>query len=180
MLRQRVRPEVAGPMTGSGGASSNHRWRILDRPPSRTMTGSLLPVTIGTLPAVLGNIEDDAIGILELAFEIAVTLVAEIEEELAAGRLDFLLGLDQIVNLEAEMVRADKSFGVFQVRRRGAGAGREIEQGEVDCAVAHIDRRADIQILPRDALEVEHGLVELCGLVEIVHADGEMAQTGHG
>src|SRR5580692_11666524 len=144
------------------------------------MTRLFLPVTIGALPAVLGNVEDDAVGVLELALEIAVTFVAEIEEEFAAGRLDFLLGLDQIVDLETEVVRADKSFGIFQVRGRGAGAGGEIEQGEVDGAVAHVDGRADIQILPRDALEVEHGLVELCGLVEIVHADGEMAQTSHG
>src|ERR1700730_6673053 len=134
------------------------------------MTGLFFPVTIGALPAVLGNIEDDAVGVLELALEIAVTLVAEVEEEFAAGRLDFLLRLDEIVDLEAEMVRAEKALGIFQIRGRGAGAGREIEQGEVDRAVAHIDRRADIQILARNALEVEHGLVEFCGLVEIVHA----------
>src|ERR1700731_2579538 len=90
-------------MLREGGASSNHRWRILDRPPSRTMTGlrtmtpSLLPEAIRALPAVLGNIEDDAVGVLELALEIAVTLVAEIEEEFAASRLDAFLGLDEIV-----------------------------------------------------------------------------------
>src|SRR5580698_3354944 len=139
-----------------------------------------LPVTVRALPAVLGNIENDAVGILELALEIAVTLIAEIEKEFAAGRLDALLGLDEIVDLEAEMVRADKTFGIFQVRGRGAGAGRKVEQGEIDRAVAHVDGRADIQILAGDALEVEHGLVEFCRLVEIVHADGEMAQTGHG
>src|ERR1700730_12056708 len=157
-------------MPREGGAPSNHRRRLLDRPPSRTMTGLFLPVTIRALPAVLGNIENDAVGVLELALEIAVTFVAEVEEEFAAGRLDFLLCLDEIADLEAEMVGADKSFGIFQIRGRGAGAGREIEQGEIDGAVAHIDRRADIQILARDALEVEHGLVEFCGLVEIVHA----------
>ena len=89
---------------------------------------SLLPVTIRALPAVLGNIEDDAVGVLELALEIAVTFVAEIEEEFAAVRLDALLGLDEIVDLEAEVMRADETFRIFQVRGRGAGAGREIEQ----------------------------------------------------
>src|ERR1700682_287896 len=168
-------------MLREGGASSNHRRRILDRPPSRTMTGlwtmtpSLLPVTTGALPAVLGNVEDDAVGVLELALEIAVTFVAKIEEEFAAGCLDALLGLDEIVDLEAEMVRADKTLRILQVRGGGAGAGREIEQGEIDRAVAHINGRADIQILARDGLEIEHGLGELCGLVEMVHADGEMA-----
>ena len=61
-----------------------------------------LPITVGTLPAVPGNVEDHAIGILELALEIAVTFVAEIEEEFAAVRLDALLRLDKIVNLEAK------------------------------------------------------------------------------
>src|SRR5580704_2720888 len=115
-------------------------------------SASLLPVTIGALPAVLGNIEDDAVGVLELALEIAVTFVAEIEEEFAAGRLDAPLGLDEIVDLEAEVVRADKALRVLQVRGGGAGSGGEVEQGEIDRAVAHVDRRADIQILARDAL----------------------------
>ena len=74
---------------------------------------SLLPVTIRALPAVLGNIEDDAVGVLELALEIAVTFVAEIEEEFAAVRLDALLGLDEIVDLEAEVMRADETFRDF-------------------------------------------------------------------
>src|SRR5580692_8418427 len=99
------------------------------------MTRLFLPVTIGALPAVLGNVENDAVGVLELALEIAVTFVAEIEEEFAAGGLDFLLGLDEVVDLEAEMVRADKTFGIFQVRGRGAGAGGEIEEREIDRAV---------------------------------------------
>src|SRR5579864_4072155 len=87
-----------------------------------------LPVTVRALPAVLGNVEDDAVGVLELALEIAVPLVAEIEEEFAAGRLDFLLGFGEVVDLEAEVVRADEAFRIFQVRGCGAGAGREIEQ----------------------------------------------------
>src|SRR6202140_5042945 len=120
------------------------------------MTGLFLPVTVRTLPAVLGNIEDDAVGVLELALEIAVTFVAEIEEEFSAVRLDAFLGLGEIVDLEAEMVGADEAFRVFQVRGRGAGATREIEKGEVDDAVAHVDRRADIQILACDALEIEY------------------------
>src|SRR5580700_9531951 len=155
--------------------------RAASRPPQDdgTCAASLLPVTIGALPAVLGNIENDAVGVLKLALEIAMTFVAEIEEEFAAGGFDFLLGFDEVVDLEAEMVSADETLGIFQVRGRRAGAGREVEQGEVDRAVAHIDGRADVQILARDALEIEHGLVEFCGLVEVVHADGEMAQTGH-
>src|ERR1700674_73541 len=89
-----------------------------DKPGHDAEGASLLPVAIRALPAVLGKIEDHAVGVLELALEVAVTFVAEIEEEFAAGRLDFLLRLDEIVDLEAERVRADKTFRIFQVRGR--------------------------------------------------------------
>ena len=79
----------------------------------------------------LGNVEDDAVGVLELAFEVAVPFVAEIEEEFAARRLDALLGLDEIVDLEAEVMRADKAFGIFQVRGRVAGAGRKLSRARL-------------------------------------------------
>jgi hypothetical protein len=59
--------------------------------------------------------KNDAVRILELAFKVAVTFVAKIEEEFSAMRLDALLGLGQIVDLEAEMVRADEPAGVLEV-----------------------------------------------------------------
>jgi hypothetical protein len=62
-------------------------------------------IAVGPLPAVLGNIENDAVGIFELPFKIAMTFVAEIEEEFPAMGLDALLGFGQIVDLEAEMMR---------------------------------------------------------------------------
>src|ERR1700683_2346331 len=108
------------------------------------MTGLFLPVTIRALPAVLGNIEDDAVRVLELALEIAVTFIAEIEEEFAAVGLDALLSFGQVVDLEAEMMCADKALGVLDVGRLAAGAGREVGQGEIDGAVAHVNGRADI------------------------------------
>ena len=92
---------------------------------------SLLPVAVRALPAVLGNIEDHAVGVLELALEIAVTFVAEVEEELAAVRLDALLGLDEIVDLEAEMMRADESFRDFSGPRPWCRRRSEIEQARL-------------------------------------------------
>ena len=47
------------------------------------------------------DIEDHAVRILELALEVAGAFVAEVEEELAAGRLDALLRLDAVVDLDA-------------------------------------------------------------------------------
>ena len=77
-----------------------------------------LLVAVGSLPAVLRDVEDHAVRILELALEVAVALVAEVEEELAAGRFDALLRLGQIVDLDAEMVRADEFLAFLEVGGR--------------------------------------------------------------
>jgi hypothetical protein len=132
-------------------------------------------LSVGTDPAVLGNVEDDAVRVLELALEIPFALVAEVEEELPAGVLDAPLGLGEIVDLEAEMVGADEARRVLEV---GALRALEIEQGHIDDAVAHVDRRPDVEILALDALELEHLLVELRGLLEILDADRDVTQAG--
>ena len=50
-------------------------------------------------------------------------LVAKVEEELAARRLDLLLRLGEVVDLKAEMIGAD---GVFRVRQVVALAAGEV------------------------------------------------------
>jgi hypothetical protein len=68
-------------------------------------------------PPLLGNIENDAVRILELPLEVLLFgIVAEIEKELSAGRLDPFLRLLQIVNLEAEVMGADESARVLEPR----------------------------------------------------------------
>jgi NitT/TauT family transport system substrate-binding protein len=89
---------------------------------------------------VLGNIEDHAIGIFELALEIAVPLLAEIQEEFAAVGLDAPLRFGEIVDLKAKMVGADIAAWVFQVGGLAAGRTGEIEQGEINHAIAHVNR----------------------------------------
>src|SRR2546430_1485138 len=67
----------------------------------------------GAEPAFARNIEDDPVGILELSFEILLLRVmAEIEEEPAAGFLDSLLCGGEIVDLEAEMMRTNEVFRI--------------------------------------------------------------------
>ena len=109
-----------------------------------------------------------------------MALVAEIEEKLAAMRLDALLCFGEVVDLEAEMMRANEARALLDVRGLAAGRAGEIEQREVDHAVGHVDRRADLQILAADALEIEDLGVELRRLIEVFHADCKMAQTCHG
>src|SRR5512140_2141361 len=62
----------------------------------------VLDLVLGELPALPVDVEDDAVRIAELALEAVVLRFAEIEEELAAGLLDLLLLLRQVVALEAE------------------------------------------------------------------------------
>src|SRR5690242_18846700 len=103
---------------------------------------------------MLGDIEDHAVRILKLALEIAVPLLAEIEEEFAAVGLDALLRFGEIVHLEAEMVGADMGARIFKIGSLAAGAAGKVEQSQIDHAVAHVDRRADVQILAADAFEL--------------------------
>src|SRR5207244_10788223 len=113
--------------------------------------------------------------VLELALEIAVALVAEIEEKLAAIGFDALLRLGEVVDLEAEMMRADDGRALLDIGRLAARLPLEIEQREIDHTVAHVDRGADVQILAADPIEVEHVGAELRRLVEIFHPDIKIA-----
>src|SRR5205823_697887 len=103
--------------------------------------------------------------------------LAEREEELAARRLDALLRLLEVFDLEAEVMRADEALGVLQSRARFALV---FEEREIDHAVAEIDRRAHVDVLLADALELEHTLVEARRALEIAHDNGNVAELGHG
>jgi len=65
----------------------------------------------------VGDVEDNPVRILELALEILLLrIIAEIEEEGAAGRFDPFLGGGEIVDLEAEMMSADEVLRVLKAR----------------------------------------------------------------
>src|SRR5688500_10283597 len=140
----------------------------------------LLLIPVRALPAVLRDIEDHAVGVLELALEVAVSLVAEVEEELTAGCLDLFLRLREVLDLDAEVMRADEGLAFLDIGGGLAAFAFEIEQRHVDDAVAHVDRRADVEIFAADLLDLENLGVELGRLVEVFDADGDVAQTGHG
>jgi len=89
---------------------------------------------------MLGDIEDHAVGIFELAFEIAVPFLAEIEEEFAAVGFDAPLRFSKVVDLKAEMVGPDMGARVFKIGGLAASGAGKIQQCEIDHAVAHIDR----------------------------------------
>src|SRR5918911_1492137 len=93
--------------------------------------------SLRALPALPRDVEDDAVGILELALEIfLLRIVAEVEEKLAAGGLDRFLRFGEIVDLEAEVVGADEVLPVLQAR---AALALVVEEREVDHPVAKIN-----------------------------------------
>src|SRR5260221_7612953 len=73
------------------------------------------PALLSPEPALLGDIEDHAVGVLVLDLEVRFFLRAsEREEELAARRFDALLRRLEVVHLEAEVVRADEVGGILE------------------------------------------------------------------
>src|SRR5262249_44718040 len=128
-------------------------------------------------PSFAGNIEDDAVGVLELALKVFLFgVVTEIEEEAAAGLLDLLLHGGEVVDLEAEMMRADE---VLRIAQAGAAFAEVIEQRKIDHAVGQIDRGGEIERLLADALELEDILVEFGGFLQVAHHDCEMSKPCH-
>src|SRR5262249_47925991 len=129
-------------------------------------------------PALPVDVEDDAVRIAELALEIVVCEVAEIEEELAAGRLDLLLLRFEVVALEAEMMDADELVRLLQPR---ADLALVLQQREVDLAVAHVDPIGGRPFGFRRALEAERLLVEIGGRVDVLDRERDVADAGgHG
>src|SRR3974390_1067197 len=128
-------------------------------------------------PALFGDVEDDPVRILELALEILLLrIISEVEEEGAAGCFDALLGGGEIVDLEAEMMGADEALGVVEP---GAALAEIVEEGEVDDAVAQIDRGGKVELLLADPLELENILVEPGGFLKVAHHEREMSKPCH-
>ncbi len=75
------------------------------------------------------------------------------------------------------MVGPDLAFRL--VAEIVALAAREVQQREIDGAVAHIDRRADRQVFAAMPLKAENLAVEFRRLVEVADANREVTQPGH-
>src|SRR2546423_12933977 len=101
--------------------------------------------------------------------------MAEVEEEVAAGLLDLLLLLLNVVALEAEMVHADEVGRVLQAR---AGLALVLKEREVDVAVAEIDAPRGRALGHLGALESERFLVEVRGGFEILDDERDVADAG--
>src|SRR5882724_10071883 len=133
----------------------------------------VLHLVLGELPALPVDIENDAVRVAELALEAVVLRLAEIEEELAAGLLDLLLLLRHVVALEAEVMDAGPAG-----RNAGADLALVLQQREIDLAVAHVAIPGGLAFLDLGALEAERLLVEVGGLLDVLHAKRDVPDAG--
>src|SRR5580704_673238 len=124
------------------------------------------------LPAFPVDVEDNAIGIFELAFEPVVLRLAEIEEKLAARRFNLLLLRRQVVALKTEMVNADKAF-----RHAGADLALVLQQCQIDFAVTHIAAPSGRAFANWRALEPECLLVEVSGGFDVLDAKSDVTDA---
>src|SRR5262245_65178236 len=122
-------------------------------------------------PAGIIDVEDDAVGILELALEALVPFLAEIEEELAPGRLDGGLLLLQVVDLETEMMDADEALRVLQA---GTDLALVLQQRQIDLAVVHVDATRRRPFRHFRPAEPERLLIEGCRLLQVLDYEGDM------
>src|SRR5580692_9388587 len=125
------------------------------------------------LPAFPVDVEDNAVGIFELAFETVVLRLAEVEEKLAARRFDLLLLRRQVVALKTEMVDADKAF-----RHAGADVALVLQQRQIDFAVAHLAIPGGRAFANRRALQPECLLVEVSGGFDVLDAKSDVTDAG--
>src|ERR1700676_404079 len=60
-----------------------------------------------------------------------------------------------------------------------SSAPGKIQQCKIDDAIAHVDRRAYVEVLASDLLEVENFRIELCGSLQVSDANSKVAQPCH-
>src|ERR1700720_2439801 len=125
------------------------------------------------LPAFPVDVEDNAVGIFELAFETVVLRLAEIKKNLPARLFNFLLLRRQVVALKTEMVDADKAF-----RDAGADLALVLQQCQVDFAVAHIAVPGGRAFANRRAFQPECLLVEVGGGFDVLDAKSDVTDAG--
>src|SRR5215468_6637708 len=106
-----------------------------------------------------------------------MALVAEVEEELAAIGLDALLRFGEVIDLEAEMMRADEGRALLEIGRLAAGLPLKIEQREIDHAVSHLERGTAVDVLADVAVVPERARLQRRPEHPSLDEDRKEAQT---
>src|SRR6516225_430539 len=127
-------------------------------------------------PAVLGDVEHDAVDVLVFHFRVDARILRQLHEELSTVLLDLLPGRILAVDDEAEVMQS----GPIRAALTALRACRKMQQREVHHAVGQRDGVTDRRLDLLQALEPEHALVEGCGLFEVGNLNGDMSELGHG
>src|SRR5437870_3310351 len=127
-------------------------------------------------PGMLGDVEEHALGTIELLFEIAGVrlLLTAVDVILGAQALQPLRELADIFDQHAKMMDAAIVETLAEL------VGLEFENRHVQGAVAQEHAIGKRPVRPSDLLEVEGLFVELRHLLGIFRGDGDVTKLGHG
>src|SRR5581483_10889139 len=137
-----------------------------------------MPSSLYSDPALVRDVEDDAVRVAELALEVHPAAALQLAVELAAVRADALAERLQVVDDEAHVVDADEILAALVAR---GVVGMELEEREVDDAVGEGQAVTIGRLDEAHLLEAEGALVELRGALQVGDGDRDVPQLGlHG
>src|SRR5947209_2522869 len=124
---------------------------------------------------MLGDVEQDAFGAVELDIEAANPLRdGLVHVVLAAERLELLRGLVDILDQDAEMVQPGVIHALADL------LGLEAKNRKSDSAFADVMAVGDRTVAAAHHLEVEDLDIAIGHRVRVFAGDGDVAQLGHG
>src|SRR5450830_529736 len=129
-------------------------------------------------PAVIGEVADDAVGILVFDFVKDVAFDRHFAHVVfAAGLLDLLARIDDVVDPDADVMQADELAATIA----GGFVGLVVQQRQRHGAVAQIDAARQRRIGLAYLLEAESLLIKLGRFPGIGNGDSDVTQfVSHG
>src|SRR5262245_53085043 len=122
-----------------------------------SLTATMRIVRASGLPPVMfGDVEDDAVIVLELLFRVDTGEARQLHEELAAEFLDPVGGLVFVVDDEADVMKA----GPVRSTLAALGAFREVQQRQIHDPVRQGNGIADRAFNLSDALQFEDAFIK--------------------
>src|SRR6266851_532234 len=130
---------------------------------------------LGAGPAMLGDVEQDALGPVELLLEITGLIAAMplVDVVLGAEAIEPLRKFVDILDQDAEMMDAAEIHALAEL------VGLEFEDRHVERAVGQEHAVGERPVGPPDLLEIERLLVELGHRHRVLGGDRDMAELGH-
>src|ERR1700751_552825 len=122
---------------------------------------------------MLGDIEEDALGAVELDLEAAYSVRALVHVVFAAQALELLGNLVDVLDQDAEMMQAGIVEALADL------VGLEPKDRQVDRPVAQMVAVGERSVALADLSEIKRLLVKLSHRVGIFGGDGDVTKLGH-